>query len=298
MNTDRLMDNFFLIQGWTTCTDTDLWMGYLLSTPCKNRMGNRSSKANVDCLHSEGDHDYIEKPLLSKKPSRLSTVVEIEEEPSEDCDWVKDYDDQRQRAYYYNPKTQETSWEIPTKQQQKPVDEEKDVLDDDETKLPPGTEWKTALDRSSGKTYYYYPPTQKASWVSPVKRLILDYKSNRGFLDCTLQDSLSSIRTRLAEEWDSDMLPEDSSWLFGLSGNIRITQRQENKGTLQDFCANKVDDDFVLYILDRPKRVLDRAAKTEPPSKRAVPNRPAKMVTQPKPIAPPIPRQRRVVKDI
>jgi hypothetical protein len=35
-------------------------------------------------------------------------------------DWIKDYDDrrQRQRAYYYNPTTHETSWTKPQKQQQ------------------------------------------------------------------------------------------------------------------------------------------------------------------------------------
>ena len=182
--------------------------------------------------------------------------------PTNNGDWILDFDTVRQRTYYYNVKTQETCWKVPNKslkrKQFNPL-----------PKLPPSTDWKIALDRSTGRYFYYHPRTQQTSWTSPIRKLVIGYKINRGYLECTLVDSLTSIRSRLSKEWDPDMLPKNSTWVFALEGNVRISQKQEENSVLNDLFSKEKDEDLILYILDRPKRGIDKEAQIEPLSKKA-----------------------------
>eukprot|EP00980_Cylindrotheca_fusiformis_P026306 scaffold15772_cov162-Cylindrotheca_fusiformis.AAC.8 len=83
--------------------------------------------------------------------------------------------DETGATYYFNPATQETSWEKPLDEQSPAVasdsEPEPKVVDDNTAgvssqDLPLG--WEEVIDETTGKTYYYHKATQETSWEMPL----------------------------------------------------------------------------------------------------------------------------------
>ena len=109
--------------------------------------------------------------------------------------WVRDFDTVRNKVYYYNSQTAETSWErTALHEDQHPArfmqstfpteaDENETLLTEHPaTSLPQSNnlkkesyadiyiendQWSEAWDRSTGKKYYFHPKTQEVQWNRP-----------------------------------------------------------------------------------------------------------------------------------
>jgi hypothetical protein len=66
-------------------------------------------------------------------------------------DWQQVVDPSSGQTYYYNPVTQETSWDDPNA-----------VVSD------AGAAWQEVVDPTSGEKYYYNSVTQETSWDRPA----------------------------------------------------------------------------------------------------------------------------------
>ena len=113
-------------------------------------------------------------PKLATTMEATSTILETkEEQPSgklgdvgsnEDTsgDWVETTDPTSGKTYYFNSKTNETSW---TKPNSSTVVEESATTA--QHNVDGDNDWSETIDPSSGKTYYYNNKTGETSWEKP-----------------------------------------------------------------------------------------------------------------------------------
>jgi hypothetical protein len=237
-------------------------------------MGNQASIASKTVVQKSTASDSTTKELEDVKLRDNNTTFEFELDGAAMTipeDWIEDYDDrpQRQRAYYYNPTTHETSWTKPQKQHQQHqhATTKRFLANPKRQHLAPHEDWEVALDRSTGRIFLYHPATQQARWKFGTLRI--EYNKEQrlcGVLECTPLETLQGLRRRLATEWDDDMLPScdsDSNSTSNSNSNnyyfvqndgkdnvrVRITQRQEeDPHVLQELVRTKA----ILTIEERP----------------------------------------------
>ncbi len=80
--------------------------------------------------------------------------------------WKATKDPNSGKVYYYKADTKETSWELPEGCPGLALREEKN----DDAKVAgsgPCSDWKSAKDASSGKTYYYNAESKQTKWAMP-----------------------------------------------------------------------------------------------------------------------------------
>ncbi len=118
---------------------------------------------------SEGSKSDETKNVKTESPEKeKSTWTEL-------GDWVETQDDEG-RTYYYNSKTEETSWERPadlkTEEEKVAETKEKDASEDapikeeEEEEKPAEGDW-TEVQDDEGRTYYYNTKTEETSWDNP-----------------------------------------------------------------------------------------------------------------------------------
>jgi len=172
--------------------------------------------------------------------------------------WIKDYDDKRQRSYYYNPARQEIVWKTPPppKSNNKGASTSRTSSSSKaqwlQQRLPSGSVWKVAYDRSQRKPYYYNPTTQESKWELSSKSssssntslvVTIEYQGRRGLVvvatSPTESSSFSTLRSTIQQKYSRSVfyptnLEEDNEeWIFqlknhGPSSNIQIMPEQEN----------------------------------------------------------------------
>lgn len=124
----------------------------------------------------KGDENEPEVEGSESNEEGMAEDVPVKEEgkPTE-CDWTETQDDEG-RTYYYNEKTEETSWDRPaefvgkdndvdTEQKQDKVKEE-GISEATESKAVGN--WEEAQD-DEGRTYYYNAETEETSWDRPAE---------------------------------------------------------------------------------------------------------------------------------
>ncbi|KAG7338070.1 WW domain containing protein [Nitzschia inconspicua] len=100
--------------------------------------------------------------VKSEEPEQTPAAVSSEENTDLPEHWVEVPDPSSGKSYYYNIKTQETSWERPTK-----ASNEGDSAMLVDT-LAEG--WVEVQDPNSGKSYYFNQTTNETSWEKPLAR--------------------------------------------------------------------------------------------------------------------------------
>eukprot|EP00531_Pseudo-nitzschia_arenysensis_P017383 CAMPEP_0116125268 /NCGR_PEP_ID=MMETSP0329-20121206/5721_1 /TAXON_ID=697910 /ORGANISM="Pseudo-nitzschia arenysensis, Strain B593" /LENGTH=1109 /DNA_ID=CAMNT_0003619299 /DNA_START=125 /DNA_END=3451 /DNA_ORIENTATION=+ len=95
-----------------------------------------------------------EEPAPTAEPATSST--------ESSSDWVETVDPTSGQTYFFNSKTNETSWEKPTSTGEsatQPAESESTTGESD---------WSETVDPSSGQTYYYNNKTGETSWEKPA----------------------------------------------------------------------------------------------------------------------------------
>ena len=98
--------------------------------------------------HDDGEHDDT-KEVIEQTSKNTET---------KNAAWTK-LKDSRGNTYYYNPKTNKTSWTIPTEKEENHEDEDKNIS-------AANANWKEASDQY-GRKYYYNVQTNETSWSLP-----------------------------------------------------------------------------------------------------------------------------------
>jgi hypothetical protein len=122
----------------------------------------------------KGDEKEPEADVSESNEEGMSEDVPVKEEgkPTE-CDWTETQDDEG-HIYYYNTKTEETSWDRPAEFDGKDNDVNTEQDQDKEKRISEATEikavgdWVEAQD-DDGQTYYYNAKTDETSWDRPVE---------------------------------------------------------------------------------------------------------------------------------
>jgi hypothetical protein len=146
-------------------------------------VGSQSSK-DPECISKEVDQtetsevDQAETKEVKKESQETDDVPIVEDSARVIGDWAKTKDDEG-RTYYYNSKTEKTSWDRPTvmKGDEKEPEVEgsesneegmaEDVPVKEEGK-PTACDWTETQD-DEGRTYYYNEKTEETSWDRPAE---------------------------------------------------------------------------------------------------------------------------------
>jgi len=104
--------------------------------------------------------------LFESPPKTLDETPKTNEEASSEADssdqdtssdWVETTDPTSGQTYYFNSKTNETSWEKPTSTGESTPEQDANGESD----------WSETVDASSGQSYYYNHKTGETSWEKP-----------------------------------------------------------------------------------------------------------------------------------
>jgi hypothetical protein len=93
-------------------------------------------------------------------------------------DWVECFDERRNKIYYANIVTKESTWRFPQE-----LMTQKEIVDSKEN-------WVEAFDATTSMKYYYNKITRETTWTQPA--CLLPRKSNNNFLQGTSLVSLLS----------------------------------------------------------------------------------------------------------
>jgi len=111
-------------------------------------------------------------PAQPKSPSVKKEVEDAASDNQTAKDWVEVQDDEGQ-IYYYNEKTEETSWDRPTgfeagsATDKATEDDEVATKQEEETDVNSAENWIETKD-DEGRTYYYNETTEETSWDRPA----------------------------------------------------------------------------------------------------------------------------------
>ena len=158
--------------------------------------GERKNNINVEQKENTQNANHTNRETKTE-----DKVVKKEQNAAED-EWTKTQDDEG-RTYYYNTKTEETSWDRPAGFDERKKDvnteqrEEKEDGIADTTNTESHGDWIEAQD-DEGRTYYYNTKTEETSWDQPA-----------GFKDSNNKDGGAVEVTQKQEE--SVKMEEDAS---------------------------------------------------------------------------------------
>lgn len=168
---------------WVECMDEDKGQPYYYNTVTLETVWERpadfvgsESPKGTETASNEGDQTGT---LTVKKESQ-ETNPPVQDNETATGDWVVTQDDEG-RTYYYNPKTEEVSWDRPTsiKEGEEEVGVEADIIDSNEDGISEDAlvkeeeksiegDW-TEIQDDEGRTYYYNSKTEKTSWDRPIE---------------------------------------------------------------------------------------------------------------------------------
>lgn len=130
--------------------------------PQKNAIDKGQGETNIESTEEPTELDPQEESTTKEAESEQSSAVVVTRSESSTLpdDWVEVPDPSSGKSYYYNSKTQETSWEKP-----RVVTNDGGAAQPNET-LAVG--WVEVQDPSSGRSYYFNQTTNETSWEKPL----------------------------------------------------------------------------------------------------------------------------------
>jgi hypothetical protein len=136
------------------------------STPSDSEEERDAAEEKTQTAEESSSENETKDSVAGEDSKEHFVAMEEEKEQGSDLpeDWVEVPDPSTGKSYYYNSKTQETSWEKPSKptQQGEPTGEENIEA------LAEG--WVACEDHSTGQCYYYNQQTNETSWEKPVAK--------------------------------------------------------------------------------------------------------------------------------
>mmetsp|Transcript_2464 Transcript_2464/g.4960 ORF Transcript_2464/g.4960 Transcript_2464/m.4960 type:complete len:599 (-) Transcript_2464:2207-4003(-) len=157
-----------LLDGWSEVADPASGTVYYYHTDTQETSWERPVATNSAAFEG-GEADPVADSMEEKADTQGTQSME---EPKSDDDpadddiaqgWEEVQDPSTGKSYYFNKKTQATSWEKPIETSAEPSTEDDTVLSSGE----PQGDWTETLDPSSGKNYYYNAKTGETSWEKP-----------------------------------------------------------------------------------------------------------------------------------
>ncbi|CAJ1954685.1 unnamed protein product [Cylindrotheca closterium] len=199
---------------WIEAVDESSGKTYYYNTATQETSWEKPSSSVLED-ESEAVEQEEKAAEVTDEHDDLNAEVDAEEADEQQLlgDWVEAVDEQNGQTYYYNPVTQETSWEKPIvdSAEKAEAQEEIPVESSEAEEVPEETDagdaagdWTEAVDESTGQTYYYNARTEETTWEKPLVLQEEDEGHEEHIGDDTDGDAEPSAEAEdqnLADEW-------------------------------------------------------------------------------------------------
>jgi hypothetical protein len=191
-----------------------------------------------------------------RNPENMATVVT---ENNDFGEWIPSLDPGSGRTYYFNPLTQETSWDPPPKKEPLvSIPNDADRLSENNgvnktAKVNQNeSEWSVVSDPSSGQIYYYNLTTKETTWKRPSSIQNMNFREEEEEEEKSMSDSdaakitpsLHNLHQKVEEGpirvesgetaiEESSISKENNELNDSFSLNTDVVGTQENKSTAQ-----------------------------------------------------------------